>query len=240
MAFADNKVIAKMQGRVDAWEQAADARAIFLRCYLMMTQNMLAAIERREFNDLAWVERLLNRFADYYFVALDAYDVDPDTAPAIWHFVFRETAEPVCISLQKLLLGVNAHINYDLVLTLVDLLEHEWGVLSDDQRKQRYEDHCAVNEVIGRTIDAVQDQVLEPSQPALDFIDKLFGPLDEIMISRLISKWRESVWQSAIKLLNAPDQDMRSQIICDIEDSAMRKANILGAQNLGSALREIW
>lgn len=240
MAFADNKVIAKMQGRVDAWEQAADARAIFLRCYLMMTQNMLAAIERREFNDPAWVERLLNRFADYYFVALDAYDVDPDTAPAIWHFVFRETAEPVCISLQKLLLGVNAHINYDLVLTLVDLLEHEWGVLSDDQRKQRYEDHCAVNEVIGRTIDAVQDQILEPAQPSLDIVDKLFGPLDEMLISRLISNWRENVWESAIQLLSASDRAERDKIIQTVEDRAIRKGNALGTGNIGAALRELW
>lgn len=240
MAFEEHKVIAKMQGRVDAWEQAADARAVFLRCYMMMTQNMLAAIERREFNDTAWVEQLLNRFADYYFIALEAFESEPGTSPSIWRLAFNFTADPQSLGLQKLLIGVNAHINYDLVLTLVDLLEKEWLELTDDLRMQRYQDHCSVNEVIGRTIDAVQDQILEPAQPSLDVVDKLLGPLDEILISRLISNWRENVWEAAMQLLSAPDQAERDKIIQMVEDRALQKANVLGAGNWGAAIRELW
>jgi hypothetical protein len=66
-----------------------------------------------------------------------------------------------------LLLGVNAHINYDLVLTLVDLLEPEWKQLSAEQCQQRHSDYCHVNEIISLTIDIVQDDVLERSIPTI-------------------------------------------------------------------------
>lgn len=236
----DRGVVSKMLAQVENWEQSADSRAVFLRCYMMMTENMLAGIEQGEFTDPAWVERLLNRFADYYFVALEAYDQDPASTPAIWRLAHLSTADAQVVALQKLLYGVNAHINYDLVLTLVDLLEPEWAALSEAQRLQRYTDHCAVNAVIGRTIDAVQDQVLEVSMPSMEFIDKLLGPLDELLISRLISQWREVVWESAVRLLNSTDPSDRHKIIQLVEADALRKADAINFTNWRTALRELW
>jgi len=90
---------------------------------------------------------------------------------------------------------------------LVDLLEAEWSNLSNEQRTARYADYCHVNEVLARTVDRVQDQVLEPAMPGMNLIDVLMGPLDELVVSRLITGWRETVWQSACRLLDtgAPD-----------------------------------
>ena len=236
----DRGVVSKMLARVEDWDQASDERAVFLRCYMMMTENMLTGIEQGEFKDPVWVERLLNRFADYYFVALEAYDQDPASAPAIWRLAHLSTADAQVVALQRLLYGVNAHINYDLVLTLVDLLEPEWAMLSETQRLQRYADHCAVNDVIGRTIDAVQDQVLEVSMPSMDLVDKLFGPLDELLISRLISQWREVVWESAIRLINSNDPDERQHIIHAVEADALRKSDAIGFEDWRTTLRELW
>src|SRR4030065_45099 len=104
-----------MQTRIRQWEEASDQRAIFLTCYLMMTRNMLSAISQHEFNDAAWVDQLLHRFAEYYFVALEAYEQDPAAAPSVWRLAHNTTQDPSALALQNLLLGVNAHINYDLV-----------------------------------------------------------------------------------------------------------------------------
>lgn len=227
----DYSVIDKMLEQIEIWEKVADSRSVFLRCYMMMTQNMLSAIEQREFNDPVWVEDLLNRFADYYFVALDAYEQDPYNAPTIWRETHQVTGNPQVLGLQKLLWGVNAHINYDLVLTLVDMLAPEWQELSEEERQQRYMDHCAVNEVIGKTIDAVQDQILEPNLPALDLIDKIFGRLDELLISHVISGWRETVWQAALRLLTARDAVERQMILRDVEIDALRIAELIDFQN---------
>ena len=56
--MADDATVARMQALIQGWEAASDQRAIFLSCYRMMTGNMRVAIERGEFRDPAWVDRL--------------------------------------------------------------------------------------------------------------------------------------------------------------------------------------
>jgi len=194
---------------------------------MMMTQNMLTAIERHEFRDASWVDQLLNRFADYYFDALEAYEQNPTAAPSVWQLAFDATRQPRITPIQSLLLGVNAHINYDLVFTLTELLKPEWLHLSAQARADRYADHCHVNEVIGCTIDAVQDQVLEPAMPVMDMVDKLFGSLDERLVSRLITHWRESVWHNALRLVEVSRDEEQTQVIQDVEADALRIARII-------------
>ena len=199
-----------MHARIQAWQQAGDDKALFLSCYAMMTSNILGVINQQEFNDSAWVNQLLHRFADYYFVALAAYESGPATAPRVWQLAHNAAADGSVPAISKLLLGVNAHINYDLVLSLVDLLRPEWESLSDSRRAERYADHCRVNDVIGGTIDAVQDEVLEPAMPIMDLVDKLLGPVDEFLVSHLITHWRETVWHNAGRLLAVTDSQQQA------------------------------
>ena len=223
----NDDAMTRMLELVQRWQQAADQRFIFLDCYALMTRNMLAALAGTEFMDPRWVDRLLHRFAEYYFTALDAYEQDPDSTPRVWKIAHNSARAPHTMALQKLLLGVNAHINYDLVLALVDVLEVEWPKLTELQRSGRYTDHCRVNEVIGRTIDAVQDQVLDPVMPAMDIIDRIMGSLDERMISGLISNWRESVWQHATLLLESQDAGERTKYLKQVEEHALRLAEMI-------------
>ena len=109
------------------------------------------------------------------------------------------------------------NINYDLAFALVDMLKTEWPNLSQQQRTTRYMDHCHVNDVIGSTIDAVQDQILDPTMPVMDFIDKLLGPVDEFIISQLIIKWRENVWRNAIHLLEANEDSSLHRLLNHVE-----------------------
>ncbi len=122
----DDPTVRRMQALISQWEAETDQRATFLSCYLMMTRNMLSAIRQQEFNDAAWVDELLHRFANYYFVALEAYEQDALQAPPVWQVAHNAARQSRGLPLQELLLGVNAHINYDLVLTLVTLLQPEW------------------------------------------------------------------------------------------------------------------
>ena len=157
-----------------------------------MTENMLVAIEENKFNDNEWVAQLLHRFADYYFDALTCYNCG-DVTPAVWSEVHKAAATKKLHVIQHLLLGVNAHINYDLVLSLYDMLAPEWNSLSDEMREKRYQDHCLVNATIGATIDKVQDEVVEKYAPRMNVVDRVMGRLDEMLLLKLISEWRDSV-----------------------------------------------
>ena len=220
----NEQVIEHMQSLVDGWQAAADRRASFLTCYQMMTSNMLRAIEAGEFNDPEWVYSLLHHFAGYYFNALQAYEADSPDTPAIWRQAFEATRQTDIRILQNLLLGMNAHINYDLVFTLVDMLEPEWAQLSFDERQGRYDDHCHVNAVIRRTIDAVQDTIIEPDAPWMDLADRLMGGVDEWIVARMITQWRDEVWEQAQCLLDSPSSEERRRVEQTIEDQALRRA----------------
>lgn len=193
-------VLEKMDGRIRAWKECGDSRFVFLSCYKMMSANMLLALSEGEFHDREWVYELLNHFADYYFDGLSCFDCGERT-PKVWLAAHNATLEKELSEVQMLVLGVNAHINYDLVLALYDMLAPEWESLTEEQKKLRYEDHCHVNSIIARTIDAVQDSILEPESRFLAFIDVVFGRVDEYLISRLISSWREDVWNNTQGML---------------------------------------
>lgn len=216
-------ILAKMHAQIRAWEAQNDRRAIFLDCYAQMTDNMLLALDAGEFQDRVWVTNLLHHFADYYFLALDAYECARPTTP-VWHVAFTAAARPQTATLANLFLGVNAHINYDLVLTLYDMLHLEWATLSPTARQSRHADHTHVNRIIAGTIDRVQDTVLERYTPSLDLVDKLLGPLDEWMTAKMITRWRATVWQRAVQMLEGETEPAREAIRRAVEADALRLA----------------
>ena len=222
-------VVDKMMGIVKKFEERKDNRTIFLHCYSMMTENMLIALEENKFQDRQWVNRLLHRFADYYFEALTCYDCGEET-PAVWKAVHKAAATKKLHVIQHLLLGVNSHINYDLVLTLYDMLAPEWADLSEEMREKRHQDHCLVNFIIGDTIDKVQDEVVEKYSPAMDVIDKIMGRFDEILLLKLITKWRDLVWEHTQKLLEIQNEENRERYILDLEKEVLKKADWLDTQ----------
>lgn len=224
-------ILDKMQTQIEAWHALADRRATFLSCYRLMTGNMLAGLHAGRFHDAAWVDHLLSRFADYYFTALSAYEHDPLTAPPVWQLAHQACRQPNTLVIQHLLLGVNAHINYDLVLVLVELLERAWPQLTPAERATRYADYSLVNTIIAETIDTVQDTVIEPASPIMDVVDKAFGPVDEWLTSRLITHWREGVWQYTVRWLEAPTPAAQTAVRHAMERQAIHRAEVMLSQH---------
>ena len=219
-------VLKRMSRQLSAWEQSSDPRAVFLGCYTLMTQNMLGAIQAGEFHDPEWVGELLEHFAGYYFTALDQYDNPNHTAPAVWQLTFDSARQPGMHVLQNLLLGVNAHINYDLILALGDMLEPDWERLDPAGRELRRTDHDHVNRIIGRTLDAVQDTILERQAPEMELVDRLLGPFDEWLISSLVERWRDQVWGDAVNRIERTAEKERELLRVEFENECLRRAKL--------------
>lgn len=219
-------VLQRMEQHIIDWQETGDQRHVFLSCYRLMTANMLTAVEENRFHDKAWVNNLLHHFADYYFEALACYDCG-EAVPEVWQQVHVATRQKKLHRLQQLMMGVNAHINYDLVLTLYDVLNAEWHTLSPEAQKIRYEDHCTVNDIISATIDKVQDEILEPNDPVITWIDQAFGRLDEYLLSRLISSWRQNVWENTQKMLATDSPAEREILRLEVERHVLHRGKVL-------------
>jgi len=226
-----------MRAQVSAWEAADDPRAVFLGCYAMMTENMLRAVGQGRFRDGEWVEALLHRFADYYFDALACCECGDPAAPEAWRRVHDACTTRRMHVLQHLLLGVNAHINYDLVLTLYDVLHEEWPSLDAEGRARRLQDHLMVNQVIAETVDRVQDDVVERHDPLMRWVDTLLGRLDERFLAALITSWRHEVWEHAQAMLGCSCEEEREALRCRIEADVLRTSGVmaLGSREVDEA-----
>jgi hypothetical protein len=184
------------------WGDAGDRRAVFAECYLVMTRSVEENIRAGSFHDGVWVGRLLDRFATYYFDAVDSYGgaLGVRVCPAVWREALDACSDPLCHPLQALMLGINAHINHDLALALVDVLD-DWPTLDEEARQRRRDDHELVNTIIDDTTDEVQKDVVGRWSPAAEGLDLLMGPLDEWAFGQLAESWRSRVWADAMDLV---------------------------------------
>lgn len=221
-----NALLSKMELQLADWEMQRDSRLIFLSCYQMMTTNVLRGIEEKTFEDNFWVSQLMEDFAGVYFTALDQYNQQLK-CPLVWEEAFRLVPLGSADPIQNLLLGVNAHINFDLVFVVAALLKEEWSSLSAELQQLRYRDHCRINNIIHQTIDEVQDVVIERFSPKFDIIDRLFGQLDEWMTARLIAEWRDEVWDAAVAMIESHDTSNQQDLSGLIETRALQKMKLI-------------
>src|SRR5919107_801591 len=112
---AIDEVVDELQALLDAMadeppERVAVSRP-FLATYLRTTRAVAEAVHRGSFEDPAWVEEWDVAFAELYVDALAAHQEGRPT-PRPWRLAFEASSE--LHPLAHVLLGVNAHINYDL------------------------------------------------------------------------------------------------------------------------------
>lgn len=184
----------RLQTLQGAFEARDDRRAVFLSIYTRMTGAVARRVAREEFDDPDWVGEYLVAFANLYREAVREYEIGAlDSLADPWQLAFETAEEGDALVLQDAMLGVNAHINYDLSLAV-----DEVGVSPDPETK--YADHCRVTDVIAEIIDDAQDGLVEYGADGLETLDESLGRLDEKLSVFTIDECRESAWRTAVAL----------------------------------------
>jgi hypothetical protein len=212
----DKQLAAQQPGNIDEaidcmrttlmlFHERRDKRAIFLRLYYVMTLEVHAAINRLRvysgrtvFLDAPWVERLSGKFASLYFLSLDTNGRDPDPAvERAWKTADKAARSGCSTVVQNALLGMNAHINYDLARAIASNLDP--GDLNDYATLQRRKfDHDQVNNLLVRTLGPVQDVLAQDYGPGIALADRLLGRFDERFSEAGLTYYRERVWWDAL------------------------------------------
>jgi hypothetical protein len=113
-----DEVIQRMR-EIDAALEPADGIACFNRMYLKVTELVKQNLTEGFFADNAFVERMDVIFANLYLANIDA-DAAGRAVNAAWRPLFDARSNRTIWPVQFALAGMNAHINHDLALSVID------------------------------------------------------------------------------------------------------------------------
>lgn len=186
--------------RMDAMEadleRRGDARRYFHATYRRTTVAVAEEISRGGFEDNPWLERWDVRFADLYLEAFDRFEATGRTVGP-WQVAFEQAADPTVPPLRLVLLGMNAHINYDLAQALLAVIE---PAEFDDPEllARRGRDHEHIDAVLASRVRA-EDKELERIEPpgSRTLLDRLLVPLNTAGTKKFLRESRRKVWHNA-------------------------------------------
>jgi hypothetical protein len=180
--------------------ERGDRRAVFLTVYSRMTATVRTAIDDGAFVDPEWAAAYLVAFAERYRRALVAFERRAfDSLPRPWLLAFAAAARGETLIAQDALLGINAHITYDLTYALGD-------VEIDPDRGDKHEDHDRINAILARLVQTAQDALVEAyAAVGIAGIDRLFDPLDDRLALLGLRGVREFAWRNAVLRADLPE-----------------------------------
>jgi hypothetical protein len=195
-------LLGRMEGLLEPLEARKDPIRLFLATYRRTTLTVRDMVARDEFTDSEWVERWDVAFANLYLDAVEAWEAGQQP-PGPWAAAFGVTREgPRLPPLRHLLLGMNAHINYDLPQSLL-------AVITDDEFDdetvvaRRAADHAVMDQVLVNRV-TPEDELLKKAEEPGDrtWLDRALTPFNQAGTKRFLRESRRKVWRNA-KLLSA-------------------------------------
>lgn len=214
-------VLVKLKSIIESQRDRPSPLAFFPAVYRATTARVRAGIQSGRFADGARMDRLATTFANRYLRAIDA--VSPGGAagpPKSWGVAFGAAGRPHAMILQHVLLGMNAHINFDLPVAVVETANG--GNVADLEQ-----DFQEINGILAALLDPVQ-AVIGSFSPLLHILDDLGGGADEALVTFSIDTARDEAWHEATRLAGeAPAQRQRSILSLD------RRVTLLGERIIG-------
>jgi len=227
-------VVAEMQERLDRLPASFRHLGVFLSTYQRTTKAVGEAVERASFEDPGWVQRWDVVFANLYLTALDAELTGDEKPSRPWRTAFA--APPDLPPLRHVLLGINAHVNYDLPQALL-------AVISDDDFSdpllvgRRRRDSRRIDTVLSSRV-AAEDNELTAIGGAT-ILDRLLTPLNRLGSQRFLREAREKVWHNTLELQSSRVAGPQEYAVRLAELEVLSAAKIVDLLRPGQVLRRL-
>lgn len=234
-----DEAVPALKKALDWYHENNDYRAVFLRAYYIITLNVHSAVhgygewKKGIFFDPAWIASLAGKFSSLYFQSLSTFQRSPESELA-WKVAHRMAEDRSSTVVQDLLLGLNAHINYDLAYGIfMNLKEH-----GDDKNHlllpRRKFDHDQVNEILLRSIPEITTTLARDYGGAIRFLDLALDRLDDLLAGTGLRYYRERVWWDAVSYLTTADEQELSLVHEKLNRESASLANLIGDQSFWS------
>lgn len=204
-------LIARMETQYADLLARDDRRHFFHGTYLRTTKAIGSELAAGGFLDQAWVERWDVVFADLYLEALDA---DEPAGP--WQAAFDAPARRSdLLPIHHVLLGMNAHINYDLPQSLLTMISDD-GFDNPALLERREADHRHIDEVLIRRVDGEAREAAD-SGMAMSRLDRMLAPANRFATKRFLREARAKVWANTMVLARARRTGSDADTLAELE-----------------------
>lgn len=202
-----------------------DPARFFLGTYLRTTQAVADTLARGRFEDARWVSAWVVDFAGRYLFALEEFRAAGPHVPRPWQLAFG--ADPALPPEAHVLLGMNAHINFDLPLSLLAMVppaEFADPFLLDRRRR----DHERIDGVLASRVSA-EDVALERIGGRRTLVDRLIAPANRQAARTFLQEARRKVWSNATALDAArlTGADVLARRVADLEEASAERVRDL-------------
>lgn len=196
-----DQVIEQLDLIISDAETHNDPAGYFAALYQKVTIRVKQGIANDEFEDGPRMEQLDVLFASRYIDAWDSYKKGGEMSVS-WQKAFELTPQYWPIVLQHLLVGMNAHINYDLGIVAAE-------VSKGKELEDLHDDFNRINEILSELVHEVQDN-LSSVWPFLKFILKLTGKVDDYLVDFSMKIARDGAWKFAGEYFAAAGADKQA------------------------------
>jgi hypothetical protein len=202
-----------------------DPARFFLGTYLRTTHAVADTLAQGRFEDARWVSAWVVDFAGRYLFALEEFQASGPAVPRPWQLAFG--ADPALPPEAHVLLGMNAHINYDLPLSLLAMLpsaEFDDAFLLDRRRR----DHERIDGVLASRVSA-EDLALERAGGRRSLTDRLLAPANRHAARTFLKEARRKVWANAaaLDIARAIGPDEVARLVAELEEASAERVRDL-------------
>jgi hypothetical protein len=210
-----------------------DPRSVFPAVYAIITRRVKEAIADTAdplFLEPQWISRLAGRFGERYLeTRVDSLSGRPYRSAA-WRVAYQAAARGRTVPVQDAVLGINAHINFDLAQGLYDnVVSH--GAAHDPRMLERYRhDHDAVNRILEASIpEILQVLVARYGCRTTQAVSALPGgqPWMVAAVMRVLAQWRGRVWEDLLDMLDATSPSAFNAVLRRMDRRSARLARVL-------------
>ena len=229
-------VLLKMDENL-AWCLANNSRAgYFAALYRRVTRTVRARIGTGYFDNDERMETLDVTFASRYLTAFDQWRTGDPAISACWKVAFDAVADPKLIILQNLLVGMNAHIDYDLGIAAAEVAGTMEGLES------LHGDFNKINALLACLVPTVFSEIGDLS-PLIHLVEDVGEPDEEKLVDFLMDVARDFAWLLANELVilrDFPDHQQKLLSMKDQEVSWIGKKIVDPGGVLGKVLHVVW
>lgn len=204
--------VLKRMDEIIAWSLAAEDRAgYFAALYRRVTATVRERIGTGYFDDDARMETLDVVFASRYLTAFDQWRQGDPAISRCWQVAFQATTSPSLILLQHLLVGMNAHINYDLGIAAAQIAPIR------EQLESLHDDFDKINALLACLVPTVFQEIGDLS-PLIHLAEEVDLPGEEKLVDVVMGFARDFAWLLANELVIVGGDEVLRQNLLALKD----------------------